>query len=97
MQRKGAQIEFGAQIAGHHVDERGVAAVRVVEHEFFESGAGNAGAKIAQNGHERGGAHRERAGETDMLVAFAVVNGRQRVDGQIRPEVFAARGPAADY
>ncbi len=37
VQRKRAQAEFGAQIARHHVDQRGVSAVRVVEDELAGS------------------------------------------------------------
>ena len=51
-ERKGAQAELRAQIAGHHVDERSVAAVRVVEDELLETAGRDARAQIAHHGHE---------------------------------------------
>ncbi len=84
---EGAEAELGAEVAGHDVDERGVAAVGVVEDELFEAGGRDAGAEIADDGHEGGGGDRECAGEADVLVALAVADGRERVDGGVGGEL----------
>jgi hypothetical protein len=64
--------------------KREVAAVYVVEGPLFEPRTRYARAKVAQNGHERRGAHRKRAGKADVLVALAVAYRRQRVNGTLR-------------
>jgi hypothetical protein len=90
VQSKRSQAEFSAQVAGHDVDQRRVPAVGIVENEFSEAGLGQAGSEVPQHGHERSGAERECSRETDVLVALAVMHGRQGVDGQIGGQ-FAQR------
>ena len=82
-EREGAQAEFGAEVARQHIDQRGVAAMGVVEDELFESAGGDAGAEVAHDSQKSLRAHRKRAGKAEVLVALAVADGRQRVDGQI--------------
>ena len=77
MQRKSPEAELRTQVAGHDVDERGVAAVSVVKDDSLKSGPGYAGAKIAQHRHEGCSAHRKRSGKTDVLVTLAIVNWRE--------------------
>src|ERR1700683_1469570 len=81
VQSKRAQAEFGTQIASHHVDERGISAVRIVDREALKSGGSDARAKVAQHGYKRGAADGKSAGEADVFVAFAVADGGQGEDG----------------
>src|SRR6266851_3942036 len=80
VQRKGPEAEFRPQIARHDVNQGGVAAVGVVEHEFLEARVRQTRAQVVEYRHEGDGAHRERSRKAEMLVTLAVMYRRQRIN-----------------
>ena len=80
---EGAEVELGAEIAGHDVYEGGVAAVGVVECQLAEAGGSDAGAEVSDDGHEGGSRDGECAGESDVLVGFAIADGWECVDRHV--------------
>jgi len=55
----------------------------VVEDQFLEAAGGDACAQVADNGQKGLRAYRKGAGKSNMLVALAVADGRQGVDGHL--------------
>src|SRR6266581_4098013 len=87
-ERKRAQAKLSAQVTGHNIHERSIAAVRVVQDQLRESGGRDTRAKIAQHCGKCLRAQRESAGKAEMLVALSIADSRQREDGQLRRDAL---------